>query len=67
MPIGGIAHPMAAFSGFFESHEPPPSSDACSILPAHRDGHQKDSKIGVLCIIVLLIVVLAAARRQANT
>jgi hypothetical protein len=31
---------MAAFSGFYESHEPPPSRDALSIVPPHCDGHQ---------------------------
>ena len=40
MPSGVSARPMAAFSGFFESHEPPPLGDARSILPAHRNGHQ---------------------------
>ena len=37
--IGVSACPMAVFSGFFESHEPPPSGDSHGILPAHRDGH----------------------------
>jgi len=31
---------MAAFSGFYESHEPPPSGDARGIIPPHYDGHQ---------------------------
>ena len=31
---------MVAFSGFYESHEPPPSGDARGIIPSHRDGHQ---------------------------
>ena len=29
--IGASAHPIAAFSGFYESHKPPPSGDACGI------------------------------------
>jgi len=31
---------MAAFSGFYESHKPPPSGDAHGIIPPHCDGHQ---------------------------
>ena len=31
---------MAAFSGFYESHKPPPSGDARGIIPPHRDGRQ---------------------------
>ncbi len=31
---------MAAFSGFYESHKPPPLGDARDIIPPHRDGHQ---------------------------
>ncbi len=38
--IGASARPMVAFSGFYENHEPPPSGDACGIVPPHRDGHQ---------------------------
>jgi hypothetical protein len=35
MPIRVSARPMAAFSGFYESHEPPPSGDARGISDAH--------------------------------
>ncbi len=52
---------MAAFSGFYESHEPPPSGDARSIVPLHRDGHRKASKEGKFCIIVVSIVAMEAA------
>jgi len=31
---------MVAFCGFYESHKPRPSGDACGIIPSHRDGHQ---------------------------
>jgi hypothetical protein len=34
--IGVSASPMAAFSGFNESHKPPPSSDARGIVPAKK-------------------------------
>jgi len=30
---------MAAFSGFYESHKPPPSGDARGIVLLHRHGH----------------------------
>ena len=42
-PIGNIGvsdRPMAAFSGLNESLEPPPSGDACSIVPPYHDSHQ---------------------------
>jgi len=31
---------MVAFSGFYESHESPPSGDAHGIIPPHRHGHR---------------------------
>ena len=31
---------MVAFSGFYESHDPPLLGDACCILPLHRSGHR---------------------------
>ena len=37
---------MAAFSGFYESHKPPPSGDARGIVPAHRDGHRNGQQSG---------------------
>ncbi len=53
---------MVAFSGFYESHEPPPSGDARGIAPLHRDGHQNDQQRGGgILLIVVLIVALAAA------
>ena len=39
---------MAAFSGFYKSHKPPPSGDAHGIVPAHRDGHQNDHQSGYM-------------------
>jgi len=44
---------MAVFSGFNESHEPPPSGDAHGIVLAH--------KVDTFCIFVLYAVALAAA------
>jgi len=35
---------MAAFSGFYESHEPPPSGDARGIVPPHRHGHRNSQQ-----------------------
>jgi hypothetical protein len=51
---------MAAFIGFYESHEPPPLGDARGIVPAHRHGHQMVSKVDSFCIFVLFAVALAA-------
>ena len=31
---------MVAFSGFDESHEPPPSGDVRGIVPPHCNGNQ---------------------------
>ena len=39
---------MAAFSGFYESHEPPPSGDARGIVPAHRDSHRNGQNSGYI-------------------
>ncbi len=55
MPIGVSAHPMAAFSGFYESHEPPPLGYERSIVSAHRHGHRTASKVDTFYIVVLLL------------
>jgi hypothetical protein len=34
------------FSGFYESHEPPPSSDARGIVLPHRHGHPNGQQRG---------------------
>jgi len=50
-PIGNnraSARPMAAFSGFYESHEPPSSGDACARVPPHRDGHRNGQQRGYI-------------------
>ena len=39
---------MVAFSGFYESHEPPPSGDARGILPPHRDHHRNGHQSGYI-------------------
>ena len=39
---------MAAFSGFYESHELPPSSDVRSIVPPHCNGHQNGQQRGYI-------------------
>jgi len=53
---------MVAFSGFYESHNPPPSGGARGIVPPHCDGYQNSQQSGYMCsIIVGLIVALAAA------
>jgi hypothetical protein len=39
---------MAAFSGFYESHEPPSSDDAHGIVPLHHDGHKNVQQRGCI-------------------
>jgi hypothetical protein len=59
--IRASARPMVAFSGFYESHETPPSGNASGIVPPHRHGHRNDQQRGGgLLLIVVLTVALAA-------
>jgi len=46
--IGASARLMAAFSGFYESHEPPPSGDARGIVPPHCDDHRNGQQSGYM-------------------
>ena len=46
--IGVSACPMVVFSGFYESHEPPPLGDVRGIVPAHRDGHRHSQQSGFI-------------------
>jgi len=46
--IGVSACLMATFSGFYESHEPPPLGDMRGIVPPHRDGHRKGQQSGYI-------------------
>ena len=46
--IGARARLMVAFSGFYESHEPPPLGDGSGIVPAHRHGHRNDQQSGFI-------------------
>ncbi len=39
---------MVAFSGFCESHEPPPLGDARGIVPPHRHGHPNGQQSGYM-------------------
>ena len=43
---GASAHPMAVFSGFYESHKPPPSGDVRCRVPPHRNGHRNGQQRG---------------------
>jgi hypothetical protein len=53
---------MVAFSGFYESHEPPLSGDARGIVLPHHHGHRNgQQRGGGMLLIVVLIVFLAAA------
>ena len=50
-PIDAIrasACPNVVFSGFYESHEPPPSGDACGIVPPYHDGHRNGQQSGYM-------------------
>ena len=46
--IGASARPTVVFSGFYESHEPPPLGDARGIVPPHRDGPQNGQQSGYM-------------------
>ena len=48
MPIRVSACPMAVFSGFYESHEPPPLGKVCSIAPPLRNDHQNCQQSGYI-------------------
>ena len=39
---------MVAFSGFYESHIPPPSGDASGIVLPHRDGYRNGQQSGYI-------------------
>ncbi len=39
---------MVAFSGFCESHEPPPLGDVRGIVPPHCHGHQNGQQSGYM-------------------
>ena len=56
---------MVTFSGFYESHEPPPSGDARGIVPAHRDGHRNGQQSGH--ILNLHFVCCHPGGRQGDT
>ena len=45
---GASARPMAAFSGFYDSHKPPPPGDARGIVPPHRHGHRNGQQSGYM-------------------
>ena len=51
MPIGAGARPMAAFSGIYESQEPPPSGDVRGIVPAGHQNGQQSGHILHLCFV----------------
>jgi hypothetical protein len=39
---------MEVFSGFYESHKPPPSGNARCIMPPHCDGHRNGQQRGYI-------------------
>jgi hypothetical protein len=56
---------MAAFSGFYESHKPPPMGNARGIVPPHRDGHRNGQQI--LHMLHLRCVDCRPGGRRGNT
>jgi len=56
---------MAAFSGFYDSHEPPPSGDARGTVLAHCDGHRNSQQSGF--ILHRRTVCCRPGSRQGNT
>ncbi len=46
--IGASARLMVAFSGFYESHEPPPSDNMRGIVLPHRDGYCNGQQSGYI-------------------
>jgi hypothetical protein len=46
--IGASARPMVVFSGFYESHKPPPLGDACGIVLPHCNGHRNGHQSGYM-------------------
>jgi hypothetical protein len=55
---------MVAFSGFYESHEPPPSGDARGIAPPHRDGHRNGQQSGYMFIMIVALAAAGAIRSE---
>ncbi len=62
--IGASARRMAVFSGFYESPGPPPSGDACGIVPPLRDDHWNGNQSGY--ILHLCIVCCCPDGRRGN-
>ena len=60
-----IYHWMVVFSGFYESHGPPPLGDAHGIVPSHRYGHQNGQQSGH--ILHLCFVCCHPGGRRGNT
>ena len=65
MPIGATACRMVVFSGFYESHEPPPSGDVHGMVLAHCDSHQNGQQSEH--ILHLLFVCCRPGGRRGDT
>jgi len=55
---------MVAFSGFYESHKPPPSGDARGIAPPHRDDHRNGQQSGYMFIMNVALAAAGAIRSE---
>ena len=56
--MGASARLIGAFSGFYESHEPPPLGDALGIVLPHWDGHQNGQQSGYILHRRVVVVTL---------
>ena len=65
--IGASACPMTAFSGFYESHEPLPSSDAWDIVLPHHNSHQNGHQSGYILHLCFVCCRPGAGGRRGNT
>ncbi len=55
---------MVVFSGFYESHEPPPSGDTRGIAPPHRDVHRNGQQSGYMFIMIVAMAAAGAIRSE---
>jgi len=53
--IGANTCLMAVFSGLYESPGPPPSGDARSIVPPHRNDYQNGHQSGYIVVLFAVL------------
>ena len=52
---------MALFSGLYESPGPPPSGDARSIVPPHRNDHRNGHQSGYIIVLFAQLIFIGAS------